>query len=73
MDVNQPIISWDSLCLPDEGKQFEQHARLMLADPLSGKTEKIVCAYLIIWVGDMGREIFNIFTFIESEKDKLEP
>jgi hypothetical protein len=43
----------------------------MFAGPLSGKTEKIMCAYLLIWVGDKGREIFN--TFSESEKDKLEP
>ena len=48
MDVLQPSINWEVNSLSEEWDRFEEHAKLMFAGPLSGKTVKVQCAYLLI-------------------------
>ena len=45
----------------------------MFDGPLSGETEKSMCAYLVIWTGDKASEFFESFTFMDQEKNKTEP
>ena len=73
MDVLQPSINWEVNSLSEEWDRFEEHAKLMFAGPLSGKTEKVQCAYLLIWAGAKGREIFNTFNVVPEELHKIEP
>ena len=73
MDVLQPSINWEVNSLSEEWDRFEEHAKLMFAGPLSGKTEKVQCAYLLIWAGAKGREIFNTFNVAPEELHKIEP
>ncbi|XP_065568928.1 uncharacterized protein LOC136032586 [Artemia franciscana] len=73
MEVQQPSINWDATSLADEWNRFEQHARLMLIGPLAEKTEKSQCAYLLIWMGEKGQEIFNTFEMEKSEANKIGP
>ena len=59
--VTPPAINWESENLDDEWSKFEKHARLIFLGPLSGKSEKIQCAYLLIWIDKKGRDIFITF------------
>ena len=40
MDVLQPSINWEASSLAEEWDRFQEHAQLMFAGPLAGKTEK---------------------------------
>jgi len=51
--------------------QFEYDATLMLYGPLAGKTEKVQCAYLLIWVGDRGHETLVTFDMPVAAVDKI--
>ncbi|KAK2715899.1 hypothetical protein QYM36_010463 [Artemia franciscana] len=51
--------------------QFEYDATLILYGPLAGKTEKVLCAYLLIWVGDRGHETLVTFDMPVAAVDKI--
>lgn len=47
---------------------------LIFKGPLEKKSEEINVTYLLLWVGDKGREIYNTWTgMTNDEKKKLEP
>lgn len=47
---------------------------LIFKGPLEEKSEEINVTYLLLWVGDKGREIYNTWTgMTNDEKKKLEP
>ena len=71
--VTPPAINWESENLDEEWSKFEEHARLMFLGPLSGKSEKIQCAYLLIWIGEKGRDIFKTFDIEADDANKIEP
>jgi hypothetical protein len=72
MDSNFPLpcMSWDAVNLSEAWKKFEQHARLVFAGPLSEKEEEVQCKYLLLWVGDRGREIYNTWN-LSAENQKV--
>ena len=72
MDAETPRINWSSDNLESEWTKFENHAKLMFIGPLAGKTAKQQCAYLLIWAGEQGREIFSTFDLIEAEKEDVD-
>ena len=62
MDLNgipQPQMNWESTNLPETWKKFQQHVRLILDGPLGEKDEKVKITYLLLWVGEKGRDIFS--------------
>ena len=63
-------MSWDAVNLSEAWKKFEQHARLVFAGPLSDKEEEVQCKYLLLWVGDRGREIYNTWN-LSAENQKV--
>jgi len=67
------LINWDADYLDNECTKFENHAKLMFDDPLSGEAEKVQCAYLLIWVGDTGYELFKTFDITQTDMDKVIP
>ena len=71
--VPSPVMNWNSENLPDAWKRFRQHADLMFSGPLLSKSEAEKVSYLLIWVGEKGRDIHNTFSNItEQNRDKLE-
>ena len=62
-----PSINWDSKNLRDEWRNFEQHARLMFKGPLKKTSEEEKASYVLLWVGQRGREIFNSWDLSDSE------
>ena len=56
-------MNWESPALNEAWTKFEHHARLMFAGPLSDKTQPQRGSYLLLWVGEKGRDIFSTFNF----------
>ena len=68
--VHAPQMNWDSLNLPDAWKKFRQHAELMFSVSLNEKSEEEKWSYLLIWVGEKGRDIYNTWTDVTDENRK---
>ena len=53
--------------------QWHSKVDLLVDGPLHGKQEKQKCAYILLYIGDHGREVFNTFTFTANDTDKVKP
>lgn len=69
--VPMPRMDWDSLDLPDSWRRFRQHAELMFKGPLHEKSEEEHCSYLLLWVGEKGRDIYNTWTLTDENAKVL--
>lgn len=75
---NKPNMNWNAGDLPKEWKRFKQHCQFTFDGPLSDKNEKAKVNYLMTYVGDKGREIYETFTWaapaegVAREQDTLE-
>ncbi len=69
--VPAPQLDWDSANLPEAWQRFRQHAELMFTGPYKSKPEEEQCSYLLIWVGDQGRQIYNTWTGLTLANKKL--
>ena len=43
----------------------------MFNGPLANKEEEVQCNYLMLWIGETGRQIFSTWTLTNDEKKKL--
>ena len=66
-----PRMDWESRDLPNAFKAFKEHAEFMFGGPLKSKTEEVQCNYLMLWVGEKGRQIFSTWTLDANEKKEL--
>ena len=62
-----PAMNWEAKNLSGEWNNFEQHAKLMFQGPLKKANEEEKATYILIWVGQRGREIFNSWGLSEAE------
>ena len=69
--VPAPRMDWDSTNLPEAWRRFQQHAQLMFTGPLKAKDEADQCSYLLLWIGEKGRDVFNTWTLTADEAKKL--
>lgn len=69
--VHTPKMDRDSSNLPDAWRRFKQHAQLMFTGPLKINTEEETCSFLLLWIGDKGRDISNTWTLTEDEAKLL--
>ncbi|CAM1319189.1 Uncharacterised protein r2_g2732 [Pycnogonum litorale] len=69
--IPQPVFDWESSNLPDAFKRFAEHVRLIFDGPLREKEEEVKCTYLMLWIGDKGREIFSTWQVSEEDRKKL--
>ena len=67
-----PKMDWTSKDLPNAWKAFRQHCEFTFGGPLKRKSEEEKCNYLMIWVGDKGRDIYNTWELTADEVKKLE-
>ena len=71
-------MNWNAGDLAKEWKRFKQHCQFTFDGPLSDKNEKAKVNYLMTYIGDKGREIYETFTWAPAangqpaEKDTLE-
>lgn len=54
--VPSPHMNWESSNSPDVWHKFRQHAELMFAGPLKTRGEDKKCSYLLLWIGEKGRD-----------------
>lgn len=69
--VPSPRMDWDAKNLPEAWRKFKQHVELMFSGPLKRKGEDEKCSYLLLWVGEKGRDIHNTWTLTEDESKTL--
>ena len=43
----------------------------MFSGPLKGKTEEENCSYLLLWIGEKGRDVYNTWTLGADDVKKL--
>ena len=67
---NTPSMNWDSHDLEGQWKSFKQHVEFMFKGPLKEKSEEAKCSYLMIWVGEKGRNIYSTWT-LSADDAKL--
>jgi hypothetical protein len=68
---NMPKMNWSSGDLPAAWKSFQQHCEFAFGGPLKGKSEEQRCNYLMIWVGEKGRDVYNTWNLTGEESKKL--
>ncbi|KAJ8332653.1 hypothetical protein SKAU_G00424420 [Synaphobranchus kaupii] len=69
--VPTPRMDWDSSNVPDAWRKFRQHIELMFSGPLRAKEEEGKCSYLLLWIGEKGRDIFNTWTLTADQRKVL--
>lgn len=69
--IPTPCMDWNSTNLVDSWKTFQQHVQLIFDGPLKDKDDAIKISYLLIWIGDKGRDVFNTWTLNNDEKKEL--
>ena len=72
--IPPPKMDWESTNLIDAWKKFKQHVELILNGPLKEKEEMTKINYLLIWIGDKGRDVlvYNTWKLTEDENKSLE-
>ena len=70
--MNNPSMNWSARNLNEEWRKFAQHARLMFKGPLRAVEEDSQCAYMLIWVGETGRDIYNSWNLSEEDSKKID-
>lgn len=66
-----PTMDWSSNDLEGQWKSFVQHVNFTFSGPLKKKSEEEKCAYLMIWVGQKGREIYSTWNLSEEDRKSL--
>ena len=67
-----PRMDWEARDLPNAFKKFKEHCDFMFGGPLEKKTEEAKCNYLMLWVGEKGRQIFSTWTLTADERKQLQ-
>jgi hypothetical protein len=67
-----PSLNWESGDLPGAWKSFKTHCDLKFQGPLKRKEADEKCAYLMIWVGEKGRNVFSTWNMSAVVQKKLE-
>ena len=65
-------MNWESADLPTAWQTFKTHCEFMFKGPLKEKSEEEKCAYLMIWVGAKGREVYKTWQLNPEQAVKLD-
>jgi hypothetical protein len=63
LGLPNPSMNWESPALTETWDKFKQHCNLMFDGPLSEKNQRQRVSYLLLWVGERGRDIYSTFKF----------
>ncbi|XP_053383662.1 uncharacterized protein LOC128549912 [Mercenaria mercenaria] len=69
--VPTPTMDWDSPNLLETFKTFRGHAELIFQGPLKGKDEPVQITYLLLWMGQKGREIYKTLVLTADQKKSV--
>ena len=62
-----PKIDLESMNLPEQWKKFHWHVEYIFKGPIHEKDEEIKVTYLLLRIGDKGREISNTLTDMAAD------
>ena len=68
--IECPVMLWEGDIPKENWRRFKQHVELMFTGPLKSRTEEEKCSYLLIWVGQNGRDIYNTWSDISDDDCK---
>lgn len=68
---SSPKMDWSSGNLPAAWRSFQQHCEFTFGGPLKCKSEEQRCNYLMIWVGEKGRDVYNTWNLSSEDAKKL--
>lgn len=66
-----PSMDWQSQDLEGSWKSFRQHVEFMFSGPLKGKEEPEKCSFLMLWVGEKGRNIYSTWALSAEDAKAL--
>lgn len=67
-----PKMDWNAPDLVTQWKSFKQHCQFWFAGPLIKASEAQKCNYVMIWIGDKGRDIYSTWDLSEEDSKKLD-
>ena len=67
--TDKPSMNWLAADLHKEWKRFKQHSEFTFKGPLASKSEVEKVNYLMTYIGDKGREIYETFTWTPAVGD----
>ena len=70
--ISVPVMDWSAGDLPAAWRAFRRHVDFIFGGPLKGKSEEEKCNYLMLWVGDVGRNVHSTWTLTAEESKKLD-
>ena len=70
--IPTPVIDWTSNNLPLAWKNFKEHTDLIFNGALNSKDEPTKCTYLLLWVGQKGRDIHKSWNLSADDSKKLD-
>ena len=57
--------------MPDAWRRFRQHVELMFSGPLHKLKEEEKCSFLLLWIGEKGRDVYNTWTLTPDQRKLL--
>ena len=66
---DKPSMNWSAQDLLKEWRRFKQHCEFTFKGPLAGKSEVEKVNYLMTYIGDKGREIYQTFEWTPARQD----
>ncbi len=70
--VPTPSMNWTSSNLPEAWRKFQEHCDLIFNGPLQEKEESVKITYLLLWMGEQGRDIYGTLGLSAEQRKKLD-
>ena len=64
-------MDWDSANLLEAFRRFRQHVALMFDEPYKDKSDEAKVAYILFFVGERGREIYNTLNLNADDRKSV--
>ena len=69
--ITPPSMDWESTNLPEAWEKFKRHTELIFKGPLKDKAEEEQIAYVLLWIGDKGRDVYQTWKLTADEQKSL--
>ena len=70
--IEPPRMNWLATDLPTEFRSFRQYCELIFSGPFAEKGQSERVTYILLWVGQEGRRMYNTWDLSETDKKDVE-
>ena len=70
--IEPPRMNWLATDLPTEFRSFRQYCELIFSGPFAEKGQNDRVTYILLWVGQEGRRMYNTWDLSETDKKDVE-